>query len=70
MELLAKDQVKILLVQEHMTLKALASELGKKLNKEYSADNLSHKLRRGTLSYNEMLIIARILGYKINFSKI
>lgn len=69
MELFAREQIKVLLAQEIMTLKELAPALGKELGKKYSADNLSHKLRNGTIPYNEMVIIARILGYKIKFEK-
>lgn len=69
MYLKAKDQVKILLVQENMLLKVLADKLSNKMNKKYAADNLSQKLRRGSFSYDEMLLIAEILGYDINFVK-
>lgn len=69
MELFAREQVKVLLAQEFMTLKNLASLLGKELGKKYTPDNLSQKIRKGTLPYNEVVIIARILGYKIKFEK-
>lgn len=69
MNLLVREQVKALLAQEDIMMKELAIELGKRLNKNYSLDNLSQKLRKGTLSYNEVMLIADILGYEINFSK-
>lgn len=69
MYLKAKDQVKILLVQEKMLLKTLADKLSDKMEKKYAADNLSQKLRRGSFSYDEMLLIAEILGYEIKFEK-
>ncbi len=69
MYLKAKDQVKILLVQENLLLKVLADKLSEKMNKKYAADNLSQKLRRGTFSYDEMLLIAELLGYEIKFIK-
>lgn len=69
MELFAREQLKVLLAQEIMTLKDLAAALGKELGKEYSSDNLSQKLRSGSIRYNEMVIMARILGYKIKFEK-
>jgi hypothetical protein len=69
MELFAREQVKVLLAQDVITLKELANALGKELGKKYSSDNLSHKLRNGSIPYNEMVIIARILGYKIKFEK-
>lgn len=69
MELFAREQVKVLLAQEVITLKDLATALGKELGKKYTPDNLSHKLREGTIPYNQMVIIAKILGYKIRFEK-
>jgi len=69
MELFVREQVKVLLAQEVMTLKDLAEALGKELGKKYSPDNLSQKLRSGSIRYNEMVIIAKILGYKIKFEK-
>ncbi len=69
MELFAREQVKVLLAQEVMTLKDLASILSRELGKKYTPDNLSQKLRKGTIPYNEMVIIAKILGYKIKFEK-
>ena len=65
MELLAREQVKSLLAQKCKTMKELAEELGIRLNKSYLPNSLSHKLKRGTISYNEMLLIFDILGYEI-----
>lgn len=70
MNLFAREQVKVLLAQEDMTLKDLAEALGKELGKKYTADNLSQKLRSGSLRYNEMIVMAKILGYDIKFVKI
>lgn len=69
MDLLAREQIKVLLAQEVMTLKDLANALEKELGKKYTPDNLSHKLRKGSIPYNEMVVIAKILGYKIKFEK-
>lgn len=69
MNLNVRDQVKMLLLQEHIMMKDLANELGKRLDKKYTLDNLSQKLRKGTFSYNEMMVIADILGYSIEYKK-
>ncbi len=69
MDLFAREQVKVLLAQEVMTLKDLAEALGKELGKKYTADNLSQKLRSGSIRYNEMIIIAKILEYEVKFIK-
>ena len=70
MQLKAREQIKILLLQRDMEMRELANKMEVRLNKKYSAENLSNKLRRGSITYNEVLIIADILGYKINFSEI
>ncbi len=62
-----REQIKSLLAVKNMTMKELAQLLSQRLGKEYSLPNLSGKLKRGTINYNEVLIIAEILGYKIKF---
>ena len=68
MNIKIKDQIKILLLQKGTLMKDLVTEMGKRLNKKYSSENLSNKLRNETITYKEILLIADILGYKINFS--
>ncbi len=69
MKLQAKEQIKTLLAQENIKLKDLAQILEEKTNKKCSPNALTQKLRRGTLTYNETLLIADILGYNIIFEK-
>ncbi len=69
MNLQAREQIKSILAKENMMMKELASELGQVLNKNYTLDNLSKKLKNGTISYNQVALIADILGYKIKFEK-
>ncbi len=38
-----------------------------KLNKSYSIANLSNKLRKGSITYEEIKLIADILGYEVKF---
>ena len=69
MKLLIKEQIKTLLAQEGVKLKEHAEMISEKNNENCSANSLSQKLRRGTLSYNETLLIAELLGYEITFIK-
>ena len=69
MKLSAKDLIKLLLSKEDMTQKKLASLVATKLGKNYTADGLSRKLNRDTITYKEVLTIIDILGYDINFDK-
>lgn len=69
MQINSKNQVKLLLMLEDVKLKDLVVKLSETTRKKYTSDGLSHKLSRGRLTYDEMLLIADILGYKIEFSK-
>ncbi|MBQ4115702.1 hypothetical protein IJD34_09910 [bacterium] len=69
MKLLAREQVKTLLAQENVKLKELALMLSEVTGKNCAPNVLSRKLTRGTLSYNETLMIAELLGYEIAFIK-
>ena len=66
----AKNQVKVLLTYEGVKLKELAEMMQERSGKKYTSNGLSHKLGRGRLTYDEMVLITEILGYKIDFTKI
>ncbi|MBQ4114321.1 hypothetical protein IJD34_02835 [bacterium] len=69
MKLQVKEQVKTLLAQEDLKLKELAELITNKTGQKCSPDSLSHKLRRGSMTYNEVLMITELLGYRISFTK-
>lgn len=60
-------ELKKVLLDVNVSLSELAQSLGKRLNKTYSMQNLSNKLRNETITHREMLIIADILGYELKF---
>jgi hypothetical protein len=62
------NEVKKLLLDVNVSLTELAAEMGKRLNKHYSLNNLSGKLHNETITYREMKLIADILGYDLNFT--
>lgn len=68
MKIEVREQVKMLLAQRNMKIKELSVELTKKMGKKYTPTSLSQKLLRASLTYNEMLCIAEILDFTINFS--
>ena len=43
--------------------------LSEKTGKKYTQTSLAQKLGRGSLTYNEVMIIAEILGYDIQYIK-
>ncbi len=70
MKLRVREQIKTLLLQEGIYLKDLAQMISEKTGKYCAPNCLSRKLTRGTLSYNDTLMIAELLGYEISFNKI
>lgn len=64
MRLEAREQIKTLLAQKGLKLKDLAEKLNRTPN------SLTQQLGRGSITYNEVLQIADILGYKIWFEDI
>lgn len=69
MRLRVRKQVKALLSQEGLTQKKLANLLTEKLGKKYTQTGLAQKMSRGSLSYNEVMVIAEILGYDVQYIK-
>ena len=65
MRLSAKDLIKLLLSKEGLTQKELASMVEKNIGKKYTADGLSRKLNRDTITYHEVCSIIDILGYEL-----
>lgn len=65
MILSAKEVVKLLLTRELLTQKKLTEILSERSGKFYSPEVFSRKLTNGTITYNEVAMIADILGYEI-----
>ena len=61
------NEIKNLTNDRDITLKELAQKIGEAQNKKYSLASLSQKLRKETISYKEIKLIAKLLGYKITF---
>jgi len=59
--------IKLLVSLRGSTLTNIAIELSKRFNRVYSVSSLSKKLKRGTISYEEITTIADILNYDIKF---
>ena len=59
------NDLKKILLDVNVSLTELAQALSKRLDKPYSMQNLSNKLRNETITHREMLIIADILGYDL-----
>ena len=69
MKLNAKELIKLLLAKESLTQKELVYLLNEKTNKKYTQDGFSRKLTKGTITFNEVVLIADVLDYELNFDK-
>lgn len=64
-----KEEIKAYIVQSGWTITNLNDELNKLNGTESSVQNLSNKIRKGSLKYSEVLQIAEIIGYEIKWVK-
>lgn len=69
MNLMVREKIKSLLAENGMTITQMANLLTEKTGKKCSLANLSSKLARGTLTYNDVVLLADYLEYKIEFIK-
>ena len=65
-----REFVKILLAKESMTIKELAQLATENSNKKYTLDGLSHKMRSGTLRFEDVEFFAKLLQYEIELRKV
>ena len=65
-----KTQLKLLMTLKQMSMATLASKLTEISNDNYTAARLYGKINRDTISFTEVQLIAKILGYKIDFTEI
>lgn len=65
-----RTSIKMLLLQENMTLTELARIASEFTGRQYTVDSLSRKLQNETMKYNEAEMLINSIGYKIKFEKI
>lgn len=65
----SKNELKILIMKEALTVQKLAELLSKKTGKRYTQRSLQNKIFLSSLNYDEMEIIANMLGYDIKIVK-
>lgn len=65
----SRETIKSLLALENITLTKVAEEMTNRTGKNYTMHNLSQKLSRKTIKFEEIILISEILGYKIKFEK-
>lgn len=65
----SKNELKILIMKEALTVQKLAELLSKKTGKHYTQRSLQNKIFLSSLNYDEMETIADMLGYEIKIVK-
>ena len=63
------NEIKKLAIDNATTLTQLAKSISAKKNKHYTVQNLSAKLKKGTVNLEELMIILDTLGYSIKLEK-
>ena len=69
MELDANTLIRVFLTKKGLNITKLAELITEKTGKHCSRQNLSNRLKAGTIRYDEMLVIAKILGFKIKIEE-
>lgn len=65
----SKEELKILIMREALTVQKLADMLVAKTGKHYTQRSLQNKISLSSLNYDEMETIAEMLGYTIKIEK-
>lgn len=63
------NEIKKIAIDNCVTLTTLAKYISEAKGKDYSVQNLSSKLKKGTINANEIAIICDSLGYELIFCK-
>lgn len=62
-----KEEIKVIIARRGTTLKKVCEVLSERTGKYYSYNNISNKLHRGTIKFDEVQQIFEILNYKLDY---
>lgn len=65
-----KENLKAAIIKSGWTITSVVEEINKRNNTDYTVQNFSSKLSRGTLRYLEVEQVLEIIGYKIEWVSI
>ena len=65
----SKEEVKLLIVKEGLTVKKLAGLLVEKTGRHYTQSSLQQKITSSSLRYDEIEDITELLGYEIKIER-
>ena len=69
MELNTTEQIKLMLKREKYMQKDMAHALTERIGKKYTPGSFAQKMNRNTISHDEFVIIADILGYDVKVER-
>lgn len=64
-----KDELKGLIISQGFTMSQVNDELNQRHGTNLSFQNFSNRFRKESFSYNEVLEILNVIGYKIEWVK-
>lgn len=64
-----KNDLKSIITKQGFTIKQVNDELNRRHGTDYTSQNFSNRLRKETFSYNEIVEILNVIGYKIKWEK-
>lgn len=62
-----RTDIKTILAENDVSITQLAKDMTQRTGKFYSQSNISQKLLRGTLKFEEAKLIGEILGYELKY---
>lgn len=62
-----KNEIKSLIAKRGTTLKQVCQIMSEKTGKNYTGNNITNKLRRKTIKFEEVQLIFEILEYKLEY---
>ena len=63
-----KEDLKAVIIKSGWTMTSVVDEINKRNETDYTVQNFSSKLSRGTLKYVEVEQVLEIIGYKIEWT--
>lgn len=63
-----KEEIKVIIARRGTTLKKVCEKLSEKTGRFYSYNNISNKLRNGTIKFVEVELIFDILDYELTYN--
>ena len=65
-----REEIKVIIARRGTTLKKVCEALSEKTSKYYSYNNISNKLRNGTIKFSEVQMIFELLDYELSYNDI